>query len=336
MSPTASGGRRGRRFRWLLALGAAASGLLLAWLIEPSVPAAELEAQYAPPPSQFAELAGQRTHYRDEGQGPCLLLIHGTASSLHTWDGWVEVLADRFRILRLDLPGYGLTGANPDHDYSVDHRLAVIDGLRRLAGEERCSLAGNSLGGMLAWRYALAHPERVDRLVLVDAAGFEDPGGGGGGRVLDLVHVPVVNRLLTRITPRSLVAKGLRQVYGDPGRLDPSVIDRHHRLLLREGNREALVAAALARREVGEPAIDPAEALATLTAPTLVLWGELDTWIPPEHARRFHAALPDSELAIFEDAGHVPMEELPVETAERVAEFLLRPADGDPPALPDS
>ena len=204
-----------RRLAWGLAVLALLVGLTLTFLWRSDVPRSELEARYAPPPSQFVELEGQRLHYRDEGEGPPLLLIHGTAASLHTWDGWVEALRTEYRLIRLDLPGFGLSGPNDRGNYSTEFRLQVIETWLDHLGIERCHVAGNSLGGFLAWRLALRAPQRVDRLILIDAAGYPVE-GDGGGKVLDLARTPVLKDVLVRLTPRFLVRRGLRQVYGGP------------------------------------------------------------------------------------------------------------------------
>lgn len=289
----------------------------LALFYRAEIPLEELLPRYADDASQFPELAGQNLHVKDEGDGPCLLLIHGTAASLHTWDGWVEELRSEFRLLRLDLPGFGLSGPHPSGDHGADTRLAAIEAVLDHAGVDSCSLAGNSLGGFLAWRFVLRWPERVERLVLIDAAGYPRQ-GDGGGNVLSLARIPVLNTLLTRITPRHLVEKGLRQVYGDPSKFTPELADRYYDLLLREGNRQALVGGG----SRGESQI---HRLGEIHHPTLILWGALDSWIPVEDAHRFHDDLPNAQLRVYEGVGHVPMEEIPIQTARDAREFLLAP-----------
>ncbi|UCH10746.1 MAG: alpha/beta fold hydrolase, partial [Fidelibacterota bacterium] len=111
-------------------------------------------------------------HIRDQGTGPAVVLLHGMFSSLHTWDGWVEALQDSFRMIRLDLPGFGLTGPRPDADYSLSEYVGFMDALLDELGVERAILVGNSLGGGIAWEYSLAHPSRVEGLILIDAVGY--------------------------------------------------------------------------------------------------------------------------------------------------------------------
>lgn len=307
------GGWAGR----LVALGVVGAGVGLAAAHRTDLPVERLEHRYADGPDDFLDVAGMRVHYRDEGPhdaGPPLVCLHGTFASLHTWDGWTAALTDDHRLVRPDLPGHGLTGPHPETDYSmaayVDFLAAFLDRL----GIEECVVAGNSRGGAIAWRFALDHPDRVAGLVLVDAMGFplEVPG------LSAVVDVPVLPRLLSRLTPRRLVRRNLEDVYGDPEAVPPELVTRYHDLLRREGNRDALVE--LLRRDA-DPTHRHGE-LSTLTAPTLVQWGSADRWIPPWHGERFAATIPDARLVTYDGLGHAPMEEAPARTAADVQSFL--------------
>ncbi len=171
-----------RRARRVLAWAAAALlvviiGAAIA-LRTPDADRAALEAAHAGPPSRFVDVLGLRVHLRDTGprDGPAVLMLHGFGASLHTWEGWAAGLGDRFRVIRLDLPGFALTGPDPGGDYSDARGVAVLAALLDALGVERAAVIGNSLGGRLAWRFALAHPDRVARLVLVAPDGFAEPG----------------------------------------------------------------------------------------------------------------------------------------------------------------
>lgn len=343
-----------RRKRLLVLVGLAAVTLMavLASLYRPPIDRGEIRRLYAVDGSRFAEVCPDASpgngeepkpfpctevHYRDEGPGDeatgsalTLVLLHGTASSLHTWNRWADDLRRKHRVVRFDLQGYGLTGPNADRVYTVDRQVAVGEALLRHLGVGKAVLGGNSLGGQVAWRWAVAHPERARGLILVDAAGAprEEASGddAGGGTVLDLATIPGLRHLLTRLTPRFLVESGLEDVYGDPSRLEPAVVDRHYRMLLAEGNRKALVDAMTSRRAPQSSArLEPkqaAHALRRLHVPALVLWGAEDDWIPPSHGERFHELLPSSELVVYDDLGHVPQEEAPERTVEDVRVFL--------------
>jgi len=282
-----------------------------------------LVARWAPPPSDFLDLQGQLVHYRDEGPraDPVpIVLVHGTSASLHTWDGWAKALRGQRRVIRFDLPGFGLTGpyagkyANTPYNAANDAKFAldVLDALR----VHRFAVAGNSLGGEVAWRLAAAVPERVDRLVLVDAAGyaFEPKSIPLGWRI---ARMPVVNQLMEHFLPRPLVVSGLVDVYGDPNRINDELVDRYFELTLREGNRHAL------GERLRTIRMGTAEAqIATLKLPTLIEWGGRDHLIPVAHAERFHKDIAGSTVAMFDTLGHVPHEEDPAATVAPVMVFL--------------
>lgn len=291
-----------------LGLGSlAVVAVLLALGMRRDLPAAEVERLYGGPPSRFVTVSGQRLHVRDEGQGPPLVLIHGTSSSLHTWDGWVARLSARHRIVRLDLPGFGLTGPAVDGDYSAARYADLVDGLADALGLGAVDVAGNSLGGRVALELARRHPARVRRLVLVDAAGLS---GHTPPPIFRLVRTPVLGELVRFVSPRFMVRKNVEQVYGDPSKVTDALVDRYDTLLHREGNRDALVDRL---RGPTDPPLD--DALAGITARTCVLWGGRDVWIPPAFGRRLVAGLPNATLHPFPRLGHVPMEEDPAGTA---------------------
>lgn len=307
-------------WRRYLALGGLAATALaaLAWALahRRDIPVERLEPEYAEGEDDFVDVAGMRVHYRDEGprDAPVLLCLHGTFSSLHTWDGWVAELTDDYRVVRPDLPGHGLTGPHPEDDYTMAAYVEFVEAFRDALDIEACAVAGNSRGGEIAWRFALDHPERVPALVLVDSMGFPMEFDGPFG----LVELPWLPTLLSRLTPRRLIRRSVRDVYGDPARVSPDLVDRYHDLVRREGNRDAHVE--LVRRDVN--ATHRHEELADLAMPTLVLWGEEDYWIPPWFGEDFAEAIPDAELVTYEDAGHAPMEEIPGRTAADVRRFL--------------
>jgi len=302
--------------RWVRALVCLLGlvGALVIALVRTDIPRDRLIAVYGRPPSRFVVIEGMRVHYRDEGSGPPLVLIHGTSSSLHTWDGWATRLAARRRVVRLDLPGFGLTGPAPDGDYRAERYARVVEGLMDHLGIERADIAGNSLGGRVALTLVLERPTRVRKLVLVDAAGLS---GQKLPAIFELARAPVVNRLLTVATPRWLVKRNLVDVYGQPARIDDALVDRYAALVRTEGNREALVSRL---RGAKDPDLDAR--LGEIHVPVLILWGERDRWIPLPFAKRLEAGIGGATLQTYPDGGHVPMEELPEATASDADRFL--------------
>jgi pimeloyl-ACP methyl ester carboxylesterase len=315
--------------RRIFAVLALAAGLLLAgvgafaalnW--EPDRPVGALAQRYAPPPSRLQALDGMQVHLRDEGprEDPLpVVLLHGTSSSLHTWEGWAAGLSRERRVVSMDLPGFGLTGPSPDGDYSIARYVRFLAALLDALGVRRCVLAGNSLGGEIAWQFALAQPQRVERLVLVDAAGyaFESESVPLGFRV---ARTPGLRWLAGHVLPRSVIESSLRNVYGDPTRVTPALVQRHFELALREGDRDAL-----GRRFASLERGASAARIAQLRLPTLILWGGRDRLIPPAWGERFARDIPGSRLVVFDALGHVPHEEDPAATLRALREFIGAP-----------
>jgi len=307
----------------LKALGALLflTAIAMWWSRAPDWPVEALVARWALAPSQFLEVNGQLVHLRDEGprqDHEPLVLLHGTSSSLHTWQGWVAGLRQQHRVITLDLPGFGLTGPNETGDYRGDEYARFVLALMDKLGVQRFVLGGNSLGGEVAWRTALLAPDRVAALILVDAGG-QDVAALSSPIGFMLARLPLVNRIFDWVLPRSLVVASLHNVYGDPKRVDEALVDRHYQLTLREGNRRALVQR-LQQSARGQDAARIRE----LRVPTLILWGGRDKLIPPAAAAKFKADIAGSELVMFDDLGHVPQEEDPLRTLGAVQAFLLR------------
>lgn len=278
---------------------------------------------WAPPPSDFIELrvdgVPQLVHLRDEGpRGDArpIVLLHGTSASLHTWEGWVAGLKQSRRVITVDLPGFGLTGPNASGDYRDAQYLRFVAALLDHLRLGPVVLGGNSLGGEIAWEFAAQAPQRVAALVLVDAGGlaFEPQSLPIGFR---LARLPLARDLMRYLLPRQLVERSVRNVYGDPARVTPALVDRYFEMALREGNRAALVQR-LQQLEPGRHA----DRLASLKQPTLILWGGRDRLIPPEYARIFQRAIAGSRLVMFDELGHVPQEEDPARTLAALQDFL--------------
>lgn len=300
------------------------TALVVALSRAPDRPVQTLVARWALPPSDFVDVKGQTVHIRDEGprDDPTpLLLIHGTASSLHTWEGWARVLKSERRVISFDLPGFGLTGpftgAYPPDDYSGEAYVRFVLDLMDTLNVPRAVVAGNSLGGEIAWRLAARAPERVAALVLVDAVGpaFTPRSVPIGFR---LARVPGLGRITEWLLPRSIIAEGLQDTYGDPSKVTPELVDRHFELLLREGNRHAL-GLRLQQQRIDGP---DADRIGRLTLPTLILWGSRDRLVPPEVGATFQRLIAGSQRVLLDGLGHLPQEEDPARSLVPLKRFL--------------
>jgi pimeloyl-ACP methyl ester carboxylesterase len=258
-------------------------------------------------------------HFSDEGDPTDsipIVLIHGTGSSLHTFEGWAAQLKRDHRVVRMDLPAYGLTGAFPDGNYSMAKYTTFIKDFFEALEIKQCVLAGNSLGGDIAWNFTAKYPKMVDKLILIDAAGY--PLRSKSVPIaFTMAQTPVLNKLITFITPRFLVRASVENVYFDKSKVTDSLVDRYFDLTLREGNRQAFVE----RFKISK---DPYahNKIKDIQQPTLILWGAEDYLIPVENAYKFHEDLPNDTLVILTDVGHVPMEENPNQSLASVISFL--------------
>ena len=290
------------------------------WLRTPDTDPAAMRAKYGAPPSQFVDLGGGLTvHLRDTGprDAPTLVLVHGSNASLQTWEPWVDRLGKQYRIIRMDLPGHGLTGASPTRDYSAAAYVGVVERIRAKLGIDHIVLAGNSMGGGVAWHYALAHPDHVRALVLIDSVGQPEPGNGKAPLAFRIARVPVLRNVAAQITPRSMIADSLPGVFGNPKLADAAMVDRYWELLRYPGNREATL------DRFARPSDRATNAqLASLKLPVLILWGEKDQLIPVSSGEWLHARIPGSKLIVYPGVGHLPMEEHPDQSAADVKAFV--------------
>jgi pimeloyl-ACP methyl ester carboxylesterase len=234
---------------------------------------------------------------------------------LHTWAGWSEDLRRQRRVIRFDLPAFGLTGPDPRNDYSIEAYVRFVTAVVDTLGVKSFVLAGNSLGGQIAWATAVAHPERVVSLVLVDSAGYplQPQSVPIGFRV---ARTPGLRKVMEFVLPRGVVENSLRNVYGDPSKVTPELVDRFYELTLRQGNRAAL-GSRLEQKLSGDEL-----QIKALKVPTLIVWGAKDRLIPLENGRRFAADIQNSQLVVFDNLGHVPQEEDAQATVKAVKQFL--------------
>lgn len=303
------------------------------WVFEEDLPEDTVDARYANDASRFLTAAdGARIHYRDQGPENALplVLIHGANASLHTWEPWVDQLTPAFRIVTLDLPGHGLTGQVPDGDYRAPSMVEAVHAVVAALDLNGFAIGGSSMGGGVAWRYALAHSDRVRALVLVDASPPRDwsrPEAASGESAAGEGDTPTVFRLLRQpwfrsvaryLDPGLFVRQGLEAAVHDDAVVDEAMVERYRDLALREGSRLAILRQAAQSASPREPAGE----LSSLDQPALILWGAHDTLIPPEAGEWFQRTLPNAELIVYEDLGHLPMREAPERTAAAVQRFL--------------
>ena len=314
-----------------LVFEAAMAILGIAFLIfrTPDTDAAEMRAKYGGPPSQYVDIGdGVTVHLRDEGPktAPAIILLHGSNADLHTWDPWTAALTAKYRVIRFDQVGHGLTGPDPQDDYSTANYVADIGAVADKLGLKQFILGGNSMGGKHALAYAIAHPERVTGLVLVDGSGGpmlkldkKEDDSGSGNIGFKIAQTPGINLLVEQITPRSLIAQSLEQSVSVQSVASEAAVTRYWELLRYPGNRRATL------KRFSQPYDPLTEAeIATVTTPALILWGEEDRVIPLEAGQWLAKALPNNRLVIYPGIGHLPQEEAVEATLGDLQPWLAR------------
>jgi pimeloyl-ACP methyl ester carboxylesterase len=306
-----------------IVLGVIVLALVVAWLKlrGPDIPYESLEAKYTGRASHFVDLPGGfHVHYQEEGDPtqPLLVLLHGFGDSFTTWEGWVRELKTKFHVIRLDFPGHGLTRAPAGYQLSGDGLADFVDAFAAKLALPKFAVAGNSMGGGVAWQLAVRHPDRIDALILVDAAGF--PNEKPPTEVplaFKILQYPIGRAILRNIDNRPLVDEGLKTDVYDKALITPAIVDRWAEFQRAPGHRAILIGV-----NFGAQTQATADVLGTIKVPTLVLHGESDVLIEPASARKFAAAIPGAKLITYPHVGHLPQIEIPKRSAADVAAFL--------------
>ena len=266
---------------------------------------------------------GGKIHYRDEGnsEGPIILLIHGSNSHLQTWEGVIDNLASKYRLISYDQPGHGLSGRAGNDDYSGDAMAAVGVKILDRLGVDKAMWVGNSMGGWVSWRAALKYPERVSSLVLMNTSGAQ-----GGEKIepylgAKLMRTAIGQAILPYVAPRVIVKQSIRQSVYDPTVMHDELITRYWELVRFPTNRQATIERSRADREP-----EKWDEIDSINVPTLILWGKEDRVIPVSHAKLFNNKIKNSEMIIYSNVGHLPMEENPNEVGKDIDKFIYAQA----------
>ncbi len=299
--------------------------ILFAVLRTPDTDFEDMRVKYGSASSAFFETTGgMRVHYRDEGCQSCppIILMHGSNSSLHNFEPLVALLGDRFRIITYDHPGHGLSGEHPDNDYSARALAETLDAVAAKVGVDTFVLGGNSMGGWAAWRYALAHPDRVEALILMNASGAPRPADAPEAEVYlaaKIMRHPAGRWFAQHFIPRAIVKQSALDSVADPDFVTEEMVDRYWELARLRSNRRAIGYRARVNREP-----EYGQQLSEISAPTLIIWGAEDKVTPTYNAATFDEMIPDSRVVMIEKAAHIPMEETPGETAAAIDAFFNR------------
>ncbi|RJP25559.1 MAG: alpha/beta hydrolase [Candidatus Abyssobacteria bacterium SURF_5] len=269
----------------------------------------------------FVDVNGVRTHYVAKGQeDEPIIFIHGFSSSLYTWSACLDAIAQQHRVYSLDLEGFGFS-EKPAIEYTVDRYADFMIGFMDALNIKSAVLCGNSMGGNISWRTALKYPDRVSKLILVDASGYPSKDSGkhkGLPFLLRLGRLPGVGERFGFFASRGQIRSSLESAYCEDSKVTDHTVDMYYYPLKTEGGMRAVLAR---MRGSSEDLKEWAAKIPSLTLPALIVWGENDTWIPAENAYNFHEDIAGSKLVILPGCGHLPQEEFPQEFARHVLEF---------------
>lgn len=301
-----------------------------ALLQRPDIPYETLEARYAAPTSHFVDLpSGVRAHYRDDGisNATVVLLVHGFGDSFLSWEKWIDILSKTFRVITVDVPGHGLTRAPDDWSPTAEAQVEFIDQFATATQLPPFAIAGNSMGGTIAWRTTLSHPDRVRALVLVDAGGFPNAKPAEQPWAFQLLGTPVGRWALEHLETHALTKASLQNTLLNNPLVTDEFVTRwidvqrapgHRRILMwRPG--DAGVSDQTFRYLTADPTL-----LSTIAVPTLVLWGEQDPLIEAASAEKFGKAIPGATVILYPNVGHMPQLEVPDKSGADVEAFLRR------------
>lgn len=281
----------------------------------PDLDRGALEKKYATPHTQFSEVRGQRVHFQDTGpkDAPVLLMLHGFGASLQTWDVWTDTLQKHYRVIRLDLPGFGLSGENPNNAYAEEDDVQFIENFVNHIGVSEFSLIGHSMGGKIAWNVAAAYPSKVKQLVLMAPDGYADAADIGTKpyAMARIMHI------MKYSLPEFFIKKSLAPAFYESTALTEQLLARYSDFLRAPGVRQAII-----ERSNQTINTDPVARLKKITAPTLLLWGDADQMIPSQNALRYAQVLSHSKTVVLPKQGHLLQEERPQESLAQVLAFL--------------
>jgi len=281
-----------------------------------SIPLDKLSEKYTNPHSRFIEINGTKVHYCDQGKGPVIILIHGVLASLQTWNSWTKTLSSYYRVIRLDLPGFGLT--NPlKEDLCLESLLNFFHSFIEALDLKEFILAGSSLGGYIAWNYAVIQKKRVKKLILIGSVGYSQNVPG----IINFVNIPIIRYLASKITPRIFIEFNVRQIYCDKSKVSDKLVDSYFELGLNSENRKVITNIFKLMKQQCK-SNNLSDNIDNIETPTLLMWGKEDPWVPVKAVERWERDLQKSKTIIYDNVGHLPMEESPYRSAKDVLTFL--------------
>ena len=277
-----------------------------------------LNRKYNVSDKEYIRVRNVDIHYKDEGEGPVLVLLHGICSSLYTWDGWVDVLKRHFRIIRIDIPGFGLTGPCDIDPRDLDEVMCFTHDIIKAFNLDSFYLAGSSLGGYLSWNYALRNPHMVKKLVLIDPVSHKQTPPW----FIVLSNFFLFRFIASYSIPKLIIWMNVRAIYGDTKKISRDLVNLYFDMAMRKGNKASYMKNfhVMAEKSIDEGLSD---GIQDIKVPVLVMYGEKDKWVPITHVERWKENLPGVKSIVYQGVGHIPMEEIPEQSAKDALQFMF-------------
>ena len=286
------------------------------YLWTPDKSKSELQKIYSSPKNAYINALGVNIHYQDTGpsKNPIpILFLHGFGASLQTWDTWSQSLSNEYRVISVDLPGFGLTGEDPSGIYTDERSVEVLEAFLKALQISKVVLVGNSMGGKFAWQFTARYPNQVAKLVLISPDGYASPGIEYGKKT----EIPAIAQLYRYFFSKTFLAMNLEPAYANPKTLNDNLVNRYYDLMLAPGVRGAILA-----RMQQTVLKDPVPSLANIQVPTLLIWGEKDAFIPISNSNDYLKVMPNVKRVSLPNIGHLPQEEQPTIGLAALKEFL--------------
>lgn len=281
------------------------------------IPLSELRSRYESVHSRYAMIQGMNVHFTDQGHGQVIVLLHGILFSLHTWEAWAEYLKKDYRVISIDLPGFGLTGPHPQKKYHPDDYVEFLSEFIQHLDIHDFHLAGNSMGGLIAWLFTRKFPNKIGKLILLNPGAYHFKPSKILKHILDSKLL-----ILAKLTaPRILFNLGLKDVYSNKQRITPEISRRYHELFLREGNREAMLELAKILTEINLKD-ELKKQIKYIKNPILLQWGTDDKWLPSTQINKWENDAKNITVIKYAGVGHIPMEETPKMTVIDAKSFI--------------
>jgi pimeloyl-ACP methyl ester carboxylesterase len=277
---------------------------------------AEAKERFSTEHSHFVQWNNAEIHYTDAGVGESILMIHGFGGNFTNFDSLSDILKESHRVVRVDLPGFGMSDLPAKHDSIALLYREFLGFMLDTLHIDSVTVIGNSLGGWMGWELAASYPEKVKGLVLLGSAGYEIEKVKSNIGRMDLLDNAFARKLAERGLPVSLSMQNAKRMMTEWETPNPASVAVNNALLNREGNLANMITLA-------NSGITPDTAkIATIQCPTLVIWGKYDIIVPVEHSAKFTRDIPNSVSIVYDTCGHIPQIEYPHRVANDIKTFL--------------